>query len=272
MLHIIILNKGYFPEKLKTKDDGNDKVVVIASPNGSIPISAFQNDMFKNIDVKLVPEIKDKTSKDGEEKLRIAQAFLIGELVADNSDFELYTDDEIISDTVLQLIPSKRSVAKKASSKKTSTTKTTSRKSANKTVETASEVKETAETKDVPATDKKTVVEKKANKATKTAEKKEKKESAVTKEKTQKKNAPSDKATKKEKAVKLPTSAQIKGVLGAANSGYSKIVLETMKKSNQVTFEMNMRIRLAETGLDAASCQNLAKSLNDEFVNVLPLS
>ena len=72
MLHIIILNKNYFPQKLNTAVKTGDKVVVIATPDGSIPVSAYQNESLKNMEVKLLPEIKDTASPDGRNVLRIA--------------------------------------------------------------------------------------------------------------------------------------------------------------------------------------------------------
>ena len=47
---------------------------------------------------------------------------------------------------------------------------------------------------------------------------------------------------------------------------------DTLKKSNQITFEMNVRMELAKAGLDAGACQELAKTLNDEFGKALPIS
>ena len=45
-----------------------------------------------------------------------------------------------------------------------------------------------------------------------------------------------------------------------------------MKNSSQITFEMNLRMELAKEGLESAVCQELAKSLNDEFGKMLPVS
>ena len=41
MLHIIILNKNYFPSKLNLVKP-SDRVIVLASPDGAIPVSAYQ--------------------------------------------------------------------------------------------------------------------------------------------------------------------------------------------------------------------------------------
>ncbi len=228
MLHIIILNKGFFPEKIKAKADGKDQVVVIASPNGSIPVSAYQNDIFKHIEVKLIPEVEDEDSKEGREMLRISQALLIGELIAGNPEYELYTDDEVLQKSLVassreSKISSRKTISRKAGKEKTSTSEVKKKKTG---------------TESVPVSKMKTVEEKMPG----------------------------------GKREKLPTAAQIKTFLGAANSSYSKIVMATLKKSNQITFEMNMRMKLAETGLDANECQDLAKNLNDEFGKTLPSS
>ena len=86
MLHIIILNKNYFPTKLNAVKP-NDKAIILASPDGSIPVSAYKDELLKNMEVKLLPDIKDTTSADGKNALRIAQAMLIGQLTASVKDF-----------------------------------------------------------------------------------------------------------------------------------------------------------------------------------------
>ena len=48
--------------------------------------------------------------------------------------------------------------------------------------------------------------------------------------------------------------------------------MEVMKKSNQITFEMDLRMKLVEAGMDANQCKELAKSINDEFGKMLPAS
>ncbi len=260
MLHIIILNKGYFPEKLKASANGKDKVVVIAAPNDSIPVSAYQNEMFQNIEVKLIPEMKDISTKEGKERLRIAQALLIGKLTSDNEECEVYTDDIALMKAILPFIGNKKVSARKTVSKKNSPARKETKNLPEKE-EQKVEVKEEAKEEIKPV--------RKAAKTKKTTTKK-----ATTKEIAPKeeKKAEVVKMPKKEKAAKLPTLAQVKSALGAANSSYAKIVMATLKKSNQITFEMNMRMKLAETGLENTRCQELAKSLNDEFAKALPLS
>ncbi|WP_155831582.1 MULTISPECIES: hypothetical protein [unclassified Butyrivibrio] len=91
-------------------------------------------------------------------------------------------------------------------------------------------------------------------------------------EKKDAKKTSAGKSAAKKSSVKLPTQAQVKKILGAANSGYAKTVMEVIKTSNQITFEMNMRMKLAEAGLGGTVCQELAKALNDEFGKALPTS
>ncbi|MBO5622499.1 MAG: hypothetical protein J5959_12820, partial [Butyrivibrio sp.] len=81
MFHIIILNKNYFPAKLNNIKPG-DKVIILASPDGSIPVSAYKDEQFRNMEVKLLPDIKDTSSADGKNALRIAQAMLVGQITA----------------------------------------------------------------------------------------------------------------------------------------------------------------------------------------------
>ena len=55
MLHIIILNKNYFPTKLNAVKP-TDKVIILASPDGSIPVSAYKDEVLKNVEQAFSPE------------------------------------------------------------------------------------------------------------------------------------------------------------------------------------------------------------------------
>ncbi len=226
MLHIIILNKNYFPQKLNTAVKPGDKVVVIATPDGSIPVSAYQNESLKNMEVKLLPEIKDTASPDGRNVLRIAQAMYIGQLTATVKEFEIYTDDNALLKALAPF------TGKKSSSKRKSSAKPSEAK-AEKTPEVKAE---------------------------------------ETKKKTERKSTKTAKADVKKKPVKLPTQAEVKRVLGAANSSYTKLIMEVIKKSNQITFEMDLRMKLVEAGMEASQCQELARTINEEFGKSLPAS
>jgi hypothetical protein len=281
MLHIIVLSKRYFPEKLSTKDTAKDRVIVIASANDSIPVSAYQNAMLRNMEVKLLPEIKD-TSAEGKNILRIAQAMLIGQLTAAEKEYELYTDDDVLKKGLAPSSGAKASSKKQPRKKVGIEVEVKEKKSepaGEKAPKKQKEKKETASEKQiVKASDKETKAET-GEKETKSALTKKRpmitnkmadfapKQESVP-EKKEKKTA---KAPAKEKeAVKIPTLAQIKKVLGAANSGYAKTVLEVCKNSNQITFEMNARMELAKAGLGSGACQEIAKTLNDEFGKQLP--
>ncbi|SEM16793.1 hypothetical protein SAMN04487770_12771 [Butyrivibrio sp. ob235] len=277
MLHIIILSKGYFPDKLNSKDTAKDRVIVIASANDSIPVSAYQNEMLRNMEVKLLPDIKD-SSAEGKTMLRIAQAMLIGQLTATEKEYEIYTDDAVLIKGLSPFTGIKTSAKRQP------------RKKVNIEVETKE--KKTAVTKEKAAKKQKEPSKKQTAKTSENVAKSEagemKKESEPRKRRpmitnkladytAKKENAPEKKEKKapkaaapKKSAVKIPTLAQIKKVLGAANSSYAKAVLEACKNSNQITFEMNTRMELAKAGLDAVACQELAKTLNDEFGNALP--
>ena len=279
MLHIVILNKGFFPDKLNGKDPSKDRVVVIASETDSIPVSAFQNDIFRNMEVKLIPDINEPSSAQEKNVLRIAQAMLIGQITAEEKEYEIYSDDDMLL-KALAPFTGKKAADKKASSK-------SSKKKAPVMVE--------KKVSKAEASDKKAGKEKsledtptKISDPEKTSEKSSVKRPMISSnalkaefkdtapnEKGENKGAkktPSEKNSAKKSAVKLPTQAQVKKILGAANSGYAKTVMEVIKTSNQITFEMNMRMKLAEAGLGGTVCQELAKALNDEFGKALPTS
>ena len=220
MLHIIILNKDFFPEKLTAKASSKDKVVVIASADGVIPVSAFSNEAFRDMEVKLLPEIKNADSEEGRNMVRLAQAMMIGRLTESEKEYEIYTDDEMLKNAIALFTGSRKTASKRSA----------------KTVAKDSTAPEEIETKA--------------------------KAKAVRKAKDKKVDIPS----------KLPSLAQLKKALGAANSGYAKTAHNVMKNSSQITFEMNLRMELAKEGLESAVCQELAKSLNDEFGKMLPVS
>ena len=263
MLHIIILNKNYFPTKLNNVKP-SDKVIILASPDGSIPVAAYKDEQLKNMEVKLIPDIKDTSSSEGKNALRIAQAMLIGQITAPIKEFEIYTDDKMLEKALVPFTKKKTS-AKIASS--------------------------TEEIKDAPAekkASKQNAVKKPTTKAidtkgaeakeVKTASKPAKKETADAKAKGGAKELPEKKTSKvakaevKTKPAKLPTQAEVKRVLGAVNSSYAKPIMEVIKKSNQITFEMDLRMKLVEAGMDANQCKDLAKSINEEFGKMLPAS
>ncbi len=227
MLHIIILSKNYFPAKLNSIRP-NDQVIIIASPDGAIPVSAYKDEALRKMEVKLLPEIKDVTTQDGKAALRIAQAMLIGQITADTKEYQIYTDDNALLKALAPFIGTRKSTAKKTT------------------------VSKPAKAEIKPAEDKR---EEKMPEP-----KKESKVSKVTK------------AEVKTKPAKLPTQAEVRRVLGAANSGYSKAIMEVIKKSNQITFEMDLRMKLVEAGMEASQCKDLAKILNDEFGKTLPVS
>ena len=254
MLHIIILNKNYFPTKLNAVKP-TDKVIILASPDGSIPVSAYKDEVLKNMEVKLLPDIKNTTSEEGKNALRIAQAMLIGQLTAPVKDFEIYTDDSVLLKALTPF------TGKKASSKK---------KAAQKVVESAP-VSETLGPKkeESEAGSEKQKKEPKRKTVKKAAEEPVK---APAKEKAETKGAKASKANATAKAAKLPTQAEVKRVLGAANSSYAKVIMDVIKKSNQITFEMDLRMKLVESGMEANQCKELAHSLNEEFGKMLPAS
>ncbi len=78
--------------------------------------------------------------------------------------------------------------------------------------------------------------------------------------------------TKPKKTAKLPTLAKVKMALGAANSQYGGLVLSALKASNQITFEMNLRMKLAEAGLESSACKEIAGTMNETFGKLLPAS
>ncbi|WP_408072370.1 hypothetical protein [Butyrivibrio sp. JL13D10] len=279
MLHIVILNKGFFPDKLNGKDPSKDRVVVIASETDSIPVSAFQNDIFRNMEVKLLPNIKEESSAEEKNVVRIAQAMLIGQITAEEKEYEIYSDDEMLL-KALSPFTGKKVAEKKASSrsskKKASAVaekKVSKEEVSDKNAEKEKSIEDKTTKKSVPkktsekASAKRPMISSNALKAefkdTASNEKGENKDV---------KKTSSGKSSAKKSAVKLPTQAQVKKILGAANSGYAKTVMEVIKTSNQITFEMNMRMKLAEAGLGGTVCQELAKALNDEFGKALPTS
>ncbi|WP_029319003.1 hypothetical protein [Butyrivibrio sp. AE3004] len=283
MLHIIVLSKGYFPEKLNTKDAAKDRVIVIASANDSIPVSAYQNEMVRNMEVKLLPEIKD-TFAEGKNILRIAQAVLIGQLTADENEYELYTDDDVLKKGIApssELKASSKKQPRKKVNIEVETKEKKSEPSSDKAIKKQEEKKETPSDKETVKTSEKKTKSETNEKETKSAP--AKKRPMITNKMTdfapkkegkpenKEKKTPKASSTKKE-SVKIPTIAQIKKVLGAANSGYAKSLLEVCKNSNQITFEMNVRMELAKAGIDAGTCQEIAKTLNDEFGKQLPIS
>ena len=265
MLHIILLNKGYFPEKL-TKFDSNDKVVVLASLTDAIPVVAYQNEGFRNMEVKLIPELKDTNSQEGKAALRIAQAMLIGQITAGVKDYSIYSDDDTLVKALAPFTGVKKTTAKKASSSKPSKAK------AEAVLDVPAKTEEVVKVEEPKkpakkAAEKKT--EKKIAKIEVQAPVKEKAEEKVT-EITKAKKPRVTKADVQTKPAKLPTLAEVKRVLGAANSGYSKVIMNVIKKSNQITFEMDLRMKLAEAGAAPNVCKELAASINEEFGKSLP--
>ncbi len=271
MLHIIILNKNYFPSKLNLVKP-SDKVIVLASPDGSIPVSAYRDETLKNMEVKLLPELKDTASQDGKNVLRIAQAMLIGQLTAAEKDFEIYTDD---SSLLKALAPF---TSKKLSAKRKNIAKSSEIKAETKITDTAAK-KDAESKKDFKAkvmkeaskkvSEKKPEAVKKDNVTEVTAKEETQKEA---KAKVEKKASKVTKADVRTKPAKLPTQAEVKRILGAANSSYAKPIMEVIKKSNQITFEMDLRMKLVEAGMDASQCQELARTINEEFGKMLPAS
>lgn len=271
MLHIIILNKNYFPSKLNMVKP-SDRVIVLASPDGAIPVSAYQDESLKNMEVKLLPELKDTASQDGKNILRITQAMLIGQLTATEKDFEIYTDDNYLLKALAPFL------MKKPAAKRKSTVKPSEKKvemlSENIPVNVVAESKRNPKERTAKKPLKKTSEPKteivKADETTEVTveEGKTKKNRAEVEKKTSK----VAKADVKTKPAKLPTQAEVKRVLGAANSSYAKPIMEVIKKSNQITFEMDLRMKLVEAGMDANQCKDLAKSINEEFGKMLPAS
>lgn len=269
MLHIIILNKNYFPSKLNNVKP-SDKVIILASPDGSIPVAAYKDEQLKNMEVKLIPDIKDASSAEGKNALRIAQAMLIGQITASVKEFEIYTDDKTLEKALVSFTGKKVSTKKKTSAKIAPATEEIKEAPAEKKVSKPDTAKKTAK----KSADAKSAEQKKE----KTASKPAKKEIADAKTKGDAKEFPEKKASKVAKAevttkpAKLPTQAEVKRVLGAANSSYAKPIMEVIKKSNQITFEMDLRMKLVEAGMDANQCKDLAKSINEEFGKSLPAS
>ena len=271
MLHIIILNKNYFPSKLNLAKP-SDKVIVLASPDGAIPVSAYQDESLKNMEVKLLPELKDTASQDGKNIQRITQAMLIGQLTATEKDFEIYTDDNSLLKALAPFL------MKKPAAKRKSTVKPSEKKvemlSENIPVDVVAESKRKPKVRTAKKPLKKTSESKteivKADETTEVTveEGKIKKNMAEAEKKTSK----VAKADVKTKPAKLPTQAEVKRVLGAANSSYAKPIMEVIKKSNQITFEMDLRMKLVEVGMDANQCKDLAKTINEEFGKMLPAS
>jgi len=277
MLHIVILNKGFFPDKLNGKDPSKDRIVVIASETDSIPVSVFQNDIFRNMEVKLIPDIKEHSSAEEKNVLRIAQAMLIGQITAEEKEYEIYSDDDMLL-KALAPFTGKKVADKKASSrasKKKAPAITEKKVTKEKAPDKKAEKEKSLEDKPTKINDGEKTSEKSSVKRPMISSNALKAESKDTgaKEKGENKDVKktsSGKSSAKKSAVKLPTQAQVKKILGAANSGYAKTVMEVIKTSNQITFEMNMRMKLAELGLGGTVCQELAKALNDEFGKALP--
>ena len=281
MLHIVILNKGFFPDKLNGKDPSKDRVVVIASETDSIPVSVFQNDIFRNMEVKLIPDIKEHSSAEEKNVLRMSQAMLIGQITAEEKEYEIYSDDDMLL-KALAPFTGKKVADKKASSrasKKKAPAITEKKVTKEKAPDKKAGKEKSLEDKPTKINDGEKTSEKSSVKRpmiSSNALKAESKDTAP-KEKGENKDkdakkVSSGKSSAKKSAVKLPTQAQVKKILGAANSGYAKTVMEVIKTSNQITFEMNMRMKLAEVGLGGTVCQELAKALNDEFGKALPTS
>ncbi len=261
MLHIILLSEGYFPDNINVKSGEDNRVVVIASRDGAIPVSAYQNEQLKGIEVKLLPEIKGNNAKDTAQLEKMAQAVIVGELISGNTEYEIYAADKAM-ETVLSAFGQKSGEvrAKKAGRKPAARKKAEAGKKARKNAS----VKEKAPLKEDAPT------ENTAEKLPEAVEKNEKKNEEKKEEMAPVKKKPATRRTKAEKAVKLPSAAQIKKALGAQNSGYLKTVQQALKSSNQITFEMNLRMELAKAGMEGTACQDLAKTLNDEFGKALP--
>ena len=269
MLHIIILNKNYFPTKLNNVKP-SDKVIILASPDGSIPVAAYKDEQLKNMEVKLIPDIKDTSSTEGKNALRIAQAMLIGQITAPIKEFEIYTDDKMLEKALVPFTGKKVSTKKKTSAKIAPSTEEIKDAPAEKKASKQNAAKKpTTKVIDTKGAEAKEV---------KTASKPAKKETADAKTKGGAKELPEKKTSKvakaevKTKPAKLPTQAEVKRVLGAANSSYAKPIMEVIKKSNQITFEMDLRMKLVEAGMDANQCKDLAKTINEEFGKMLPAS
>lgn len=270
MLHIIILNKNYFPKLNLVKP--NDKVIVLASPDGAIPVSAYQDESLKNMEVKLLPGFKDTASQDGKNILRITQAMLIGQLTATEKDFEIYTDDNYLLKALAPFLM-KKPAAKRKSTVKPSE-KNVETLSENTSANVEAEPKKNSKARTTKKSLKKTPEPKtEIVKVDKTAEvEAEEVKTKESKAKAEKKTSKVAKADVKTKPAKLPTQAEVKRVLGAANSSYAKPIMEVIKKSNQITFEMDLRMKLVEAGMDANQCKDLAKTINEEFGKMLPAS
>ncbi len=262
MLHIIILGKNYFPEKLSSAVKANDKVVIIATPDGSIPVSAYRDEALKNMEVKFLPQLKDAGTQESKNALRIAQAVLIGQLTASAPEFDIYTDDFALLKALLPFLRKKPSGRKKAKDKEPQPKVEAVKEAAPVKKEVKAEAVSDKKVTKKPATEKKEKV--KAEKAPSKTTAKEMEED--------KKPAKISKADVKTKPAKLPTQAEVKRVLGAANSSYAKPIMEVIKKSNQITFEMDLRMKLVEAGMEAPKCQELARTINDEFGKMLPAS
>ena len=264
MLHIIILSKNYFPQKLNAAVMPSDKVVVIATPDGSIPVSAYQDESFRNMEVKLIPEFKNTSTQDEKNLLRITQAMLIGQLTAGIKDFEIYSDDEVLLKALIPYTDKKPASRKKAVVK--------------------AQEKRVESVKEEPVLNRASKVS--AEKSAKTEKKPAKKPSETNtekmadsevvkdsvKEETAMKSGKVSRGDVTTKPAKLPTQAEVKRILGAANSIYAKPIMDVIKKSNQITFEMDLRMKLVEAGMEASQCQELAKTINDEFGKFLPSS
>ncbi len=267
MLHIIILNKNYFPDKLSSVKP-SDKVIILASPDGSIPVSAYKDEALKNMEVKLLPDLKETNTQEGKGALRIAQAMLIGQLTADVKEYQIYTDDGILLKALAPFSGTKKVAAKKTTAGKQTKVK-------EEPIAESDSEKEEAVIAKTPKKKTRKATEKQSDKNENKAIVEDKKVEAPVQEKKVRKAskaAKDAKAEAKTKPVKLPTQAEVKRVLGAANSGYTKAVMEVIKKSNQITFEMDLRMKLVEAGMDASQCKDLAKTLNDEFGKALPAS
>ncbi len=264
MLHIIILSKNYFPQKLNSAVMPSDKVVVIATPDGLIPVSAYKDESFRNMEVKLVPEFKSTSAQDEKNLLRITQAMLIGQLTAGIKDFEIYSDDEVL---LKALIP--YTDKKPASKKKTSAKVQEKKAEPSKEGTVINKVSKAASEKSVKS------VKRPAKKSSemdpgKAVDSEAAKDSV--KEDAPVKDGKASRGEVTVKPAKLPTQAEVKRILGAANSVYAKPIMDVIKKSNQITFEMDLRMKLVEAGMEASQCQELAKTINEEFGKFLPAS
>ena len=240
MIHIIVPGKGYFPKNLVNDNENKKRVVILADPDGMIPVSAYLNKDFSNPEV--IPVIlNNKNGEVSEELTALKIAFMVGQ-IAGHDRFTVYTDNQMLADAVKCPAQVKKTPARKSSP--------------------------------VTKTDKQLGQEQEAK--TEDPEMNPPAEAATAKKKTEKSVAKAEKpkatsTVKKAADIKAPSDQDIKKVIGNGNEKYIPLIRDVFKTSTQVTFALNVRMALAKEGASNEKCREIADNLEKAFKEKLPL-